>query len=643
MQQPSLIDPTYRIPVTAPWMPPACRHLAGRRHTLRLSRAEKKIYRKPVRIPISQWAEKYRILTMSSIQGRWHNEVTPYLTGIMDAAGEPFVRTIVVCKAPQIGGTEIAHNFIGAAIDQDPGPVLYVFPDEKMSDENSRDRVLPMIQQTPRLRRYLTRLADDQGRKRINLQHMPIYFGWATSPSRLGNKPIKHLILDEVDKYPPLTSKKEASPIALAKKRTNTYPNTKKTWEISTPTKEGASIIWQDLQDCEAVYAYYVRCPACGEFQVMEFEQIKWPEDVRDPKILLKGQTNTLVHYHCRFCSAAWDDAARNRAVRAGEWREVQTGKELSRHLQAARPHSVGFHLPSWLSYFISLRQPAAAFLKGLNDPVALRDFKNNHAAEPWTVYTKERHEDVILKLRDDRPRGLLPPVDQIAALTISIDTQDNGFWYEVRAWGYGIELTSWQVREGFAEEFAALGDRHYQGIIYQEYQDANGNKMNIEAGVIDTGGHRTVEVYDWSRRHRHILPIKGQRKQARLVNPSKQDHYPGTSKAIPGGLILYNLNVTLLKDRLAAKLQIPLTDPGAWRLHSEASEDYARQLCAEYRDEDSGFWENPRQRPNHFWDVGVYSLGLVIYRQVQFRAPPVPETKKKTKNKSTTAKKGRW
>ncbi|MBT4875453.1 MAG: terminase, partial [Desulfobacula sp.] len=46
------------------------------------SRPEKKILRKQKPIKVSDWAEKYRILTMSVLPGIWHNDVTPYLTGI---------------------------------------------------------------------------------------------------------------------------------------------------------------------------------------------------------------------------------------------------------------------------------------------------------------------------------------------------------------------------------------------------------------------------------------------------------------------------------------------------------------------------------------------------------------------------------
>ena len=166
----------------------------------RFSKGERKIMRRRKPIPVSQWAERHRILEMSSIPGKWKNLFTPYLVGIMDAAGTPGVETVIICKSPQTGGSEAGHNLVGWCIDRSPGPVMYVFPDEITARENAKDRIIPMITGSSRLREYMTGTGDDASSLRVNLAHMPIYLGWSGSVSRLGNKPIRTLILDELDK-----------------------------------------------------------------------------------------------------------------------------------------------------------------------------------------------------------------------------------------------------------------------------------------------------------------------------------------------------------------------------------------------------------------------------------------------------------
>ncbi len=51
---------------------------------------------------------------------------------------------------------------------------------------------------------------------------------WANSADRLGNKPLPYVVLDEEDKYPVRSGKREASPAALAKKRTRTFAHMRK-------------------------------------------------------------------------------------------------------------------------------------------------------------------------------------------------------------------------------------------------------------------------------------------------------------------------------------------------------------------------------------------------------------------------------
>jgi len=568
------------------------------------SAADRTVLRKRRKIPVSDWCERHRFVTMSAIPGPWRNEVTPYLTGIMDASFFESVQTVVICAAPQTGKSEAVNNCIGYAIDRDPGPVLYVYPDRQTARDNSRDRIQAMINGSPRLRGYVRSVVEDITTMAINLEHMPIYMAWARSPSRLANKPIRYLVFDETDKYQYAADSREADPVSLGEKRTTTYKWSRRIWKISSPTVE-TGYIWQAFtQEAQFRYDYIVRCPACGHAQRMVFEQIKFPSDCRDPE---RMETERLARYECQACKAQWDDEDRNKAVRAGEWRERESGMELAEHLRRERPVKIGFHIPSWLSWFVGLSEVAAAFLKGLKSKAKLKDFQNSHKAEPWYDYSIERHEDQILALRDERPRGRVPGGGLVAGLTAGVDTQDDGFWYEVRAWGYGETEESWQVREGFVTTFEALAE-----VLWKhEYKDPDGLVYPVALTVQDAMGHKTTEVYDFCRRYRGlILPFKGEARMAAAIAYSKIDHYPGKAQPIPGGpLQLLRANVNVFKSNLAAKLEIAPADPGAWHLHGEADVEWARQMTAEYIDPETQEWTAIEGRRNHAWDVSVYNL----------------------------------
>lgn len=144
---------------------------------------------------------RHRVVHESLRKGPWRNLVTPYSVGITDAAFYPSMRVESIIKCPQSGATEAVHNCVGYTIDRPPGPVLYVYPDEATARENARDRIIPMLRSSPRLREYLTGTSDGMGSLRIKMSHLTIYMAWSGSAARLGNKPIRYLMLDELDKY----------------------------------------------------------------------------------------------------------------------------------------------------------------------------------------------------------------------------------------------------------------------------------------------------------------------------------------------------------------------------------------------------------------------------------------------------------
>jgi len=617
-----------------PWLPEALREAAG---TVRLrivfSEPEKKVFRKHKRIPVSRWAERYRYVTMSVLPGRWKNEVTPYLAGIMDAAWFPSVQTVILCKSPQVGGTEAILNCLAYAIDRDPGPALCIYPDELTGKENSQDRIQPMIKGSPRLRGYLTGIDDDSSSLRINLQHMPIYIAWARSAARLANKPIRYLLFDEVDKYVDTAGKKETDPISLGEARTITYRYNRKVWKISTPTTETGNI-WKALTtEAQLVFDYWVRCPACGADQKMEFRQIKWPraaEPSPDGKIHSEDpaaiEAGRLAWYECPHCLAAWNDYERDAAVRAGGWRERASGLKLFEALRARRPMKIGFHLPSWLSPFVSLSEVSASFLRGLSDINKFKDFHNKHLAEPWKLTVLSGSEETILAARCPLPAQTAP--EETLLLTCGVDVQKNGFWFVVKAWA--ATGTSWTIHYGFLATWAELEKLIFETV----YPVADtGRTARIFRACVDTGGGEkfedmtmTDETYLWVLRHRGrggvaLWGTKGASSaMPGMLKLGAEVLMTSRGKKLPAGLRVLSVDTTKAKDQFHYRLQLaagPDTRelPGATFLHAGTGSDYAAQILAEEKQRnEKGHeeWVNVHQRPNHLLDAEVLAAACV-------------------------------
>lgn len=605
------------IKIDPKWIPGDISELDKYHYSLKLKPGEKKIFRKKKPIRCSRWTEKHRIVTMSSMPGPWRNAITPYLAGIMDASFFESVETVIICAAPQTGKSECVNNCIGHTIDRRPGSVLYIYPDEQTARENSKDRIADMILTSPRLKGYLTGMDDDISFYRINLRHLQIYMGWARSAARLANKPIPYVVFDEIDKYPETAGKKETSPIALGEKRTRTYRGFCKIWKISSPTDDTGPVWNAICSEAQAIFVFLVRCPVCGALQHMVFDEkhFKVPEEMRDPNII---EAQNLAWYECDVCHAHWDSDIRNEAVQNGEWRTgyVKDGAihhdknsiSLIDYLNAYRPKKIGFHIPSWLSSFVFLSEIFARFLRGSKNKTALKDFKNNDEAVPWKHYEKLRKEDAILTLCDDRPRGRVPGQGIVAGLVAGIDTQDDGFWYRIRAFGYGgpeLIKESWGVREGFLTTWGAL-----EQILWKDiYQDEDGNRYVISMIIQDALGHRTAEVYKFCLQHRgKIFPSFGRQKMAQAYTWNNLQYFPGGKKPIPGGLTGINVNTNYYKDDLSGLLEISPADPGAWHENTEFSEAYARHMTSEFINE-KGFWECPSGKENHLWDCAVLCL----------------------------------
>lgn len=224
--------------------------------------------RPPPPLTVSQWADKYRVLSAESSAepGRWHTEKAPYQRAIMDAIGDPHVRSVVVMSAAQIGKTDaFILNPLGYYMDYAPCPVMCMQPTLDMGQTLSKDRIAPMIRDTPRL----TGLVDTKSRYAGNTvmkKNFPgghITIVGANSPSSLASRPIKVLLADEIDRYPK-SAGTEGDPLDLAKKRQTTFWDYK-TVMVSTPTIKGDSRI-EDAYLLSTQEEWNVPCPECGAY-----------------------------------------------------------------------------------------------------------------------------------------------------------------------------------------------------------------------------------------------------------------------------------------------------------------------------------------------------------------------------------------
>ncbi len=545
----------------------------------------------PAQLNPWQWAEALLVFSArsSAFPGRYRSSITPYVRQILEDFQNPEIRRIHLCWGAQSAKTTTLSVALAYTIDQAPGPALFVMPSLDMARSFSENRLQPLIEDCEALARHKTDNRHDFKKTEFILDRSSIYLQGAQSANQLASRPIKYLFADEVDKWPEQTSK-EADALSLAVERVKTYRD-HKIIVSSTPTVPSGQI-WQAFMAGDR-RRYMLPCPLCGALFALEWEHVKFPATA-DADTLRK---ETFVE--CPHCKGSISERHKALMLQHGEWQA---------HHPAAAPEVRSYHLSELYSPWSRWGDLAVKFVQAsqaakTGNPGALHNFINSSLAEPWQPEEGQRaDDDMLLNLRDERPRGLVP--QQTLGITAGVDVQDHGFWYVVRAWGADME--SWLLYEGHLPDWQAVA----QVLTGFKLVDSTGQQYEINFTLVDSGGHRTSEVYDFCRRMPGVAPSKGEQRMAQPWKVSRLDHYPGSGVAIPGGLQLYRLNTTFYKDTLNSRTHIAAADPGAFHLHGEIQPggDYIKHMVAEYRDE-SGIWRCPSGRRNDLFDCEAMAL----------------------------------
>jgi phage terminase large subunit GpA-like protein len=468
-----------------------------------LLKATYAMFRPPRAQTVSEWADANRVLVSESSAepGPWRTDRAPYQREIMDAFTQPGVYEIVIMSSSQVGKSEIELNMMGRAIDNDPGPMLYVQPTDKVAEDYSKRRIAPMIAACPPLRDKVYKAKGRDAANTITMKTFPggsLAIIGANSPSDLASKPVRYIFLDEIDRFPP-SAGTEGDPIELAERRTETYRHNRKIVKTSTPTIKGVSKIEKAYMK-GTQEEWHTECPHCRGYSFIRFDDVKWDtEKFKDED----GETNYIVknpRWQCPVCKTETPEHEVKRLP--AKW-VVKNAKALANGIRS-------FRMNAFMSPWSDWREIALSFLHAKDDPELLKVFHNTMLGESWELRDRSGVPEKLYERREhynaEVPSGVL-------VLTMGIDTQDNRLEYEVVGWDRHEE--SWGIERGVIpgradspgvwEEVDALLDR--------EWKMKNGMALRVLATFIDSGGHFTQDIYrECARRaSRRIWPVKGE------------------------------------------------------------------------------------------------------------------------------------
>ena len=575
-----------------------------------------KALRPPERLTVSEWADRYRVLTpkASAEPGKWRTARTPYLREVMDSltTGNG-VCQVVFCAGAQVGKTEAGNNFLGYVMDHAPAPTLLLYPTDEIARVNVRIRIDPLIASTPTLR--VAQKGSKEGGNSAELKDFPggfLAIRGANAPGNTRSTPIKNFVGDEVSAMKPTS---EGDAIALGQRRTATFGVARKEYLVSTPLVEGTCRITSLLEGTDW-RKYYVPCPHCDEYQTIEWAHIKWNK--RDLTV-----TPYLV---CEHNGCVIEEHHKTEMLARGEWRATREC-----HDQTIR----GYHLSALYSPlgWFSWRQARDAFIeaKAKRSPELMQAFVNTVLAETW----KEQGEAPPWSLLHAR-RGPLKQTqvpDECLVLTCAVDVQRDRLEYEVKAWGPNGRAHS-------VEYDRVPGDPHdlkgpwaqIDRLLGRVWEHPSGARLQLSKLVVDArDGELTQTVYAWTRTHSPalVMAIMGSATQQATISPVKAVDIEVHGRRVQGGAQLQTLNVDTLKKELYAHLRRGKNpdepDPVHWHTWpQEYDENYFQGLTAEVlitAKNGKTFWEKQFAR-NEPLDLAVYNRAAAIMLRLDAWTP---------------------
>jgi phage terminase large subunit GpA-like protein len=556
---------------------------------------------------VAQWADRHRVLSTkgSAEPGPWRTDRTPYLREPMECLSptSPY-RRVVLMFGSQLGKTEVVLNWLGAIIHLWPAPTLLVQPTLDMAKRLNRQRLEPLLRETPVLSELI---APARARDSGNTMFLKEFRGGlfvltgANSGSGLQSMPAAYLLADEVSSYP-FEADDKGDPLENAEARTSTFPMGK-VLITSTPGTRGMCRITHEFEQRSDRRQLAMRMPCCGALEVLRWrEHMKW--DTPDGEVFAQ----------CPACGARVSEHHKTAMLTGAQWQATAKGDGIT----------AGFHLPAWYAPagWTSWGQIRDEFLRAKTDPLLLKGWVNKRAAEAWEdeAVAAINADGLMARAQaDGYSSGTCPK--GVVLLLMAVDVQDT--WLETTVWGFGRGEEMWRIWHQKVEGSPAYDDvwQQIDSIRKTQWPREGGGVMTVRHCAVDTGGHFTQEAYEFCRARaaEGVVAIKGSStKAAPALGKGSKIDVNWRGRILKKGLMLYMVGGDTLKRTIYARLKKDSTGPGSIHFGNDVTEEFLQGLTCERLVPKTvkGFkvltWEKPSGARNEPLDLCVYSLAML-------------------------------
>ena len=485
---------------------------------------------------------------------------------VQDSFNDPRVKVIVGMFSAQMAKTTVIENVLAFHAQHDPSPIMVVLPTLEIAESFSKDRLSPMIRDTPSVRNLFSASGSKTSGDTLLHKKFPgghVTLAGANSYNSLASRPIRIVIGDEAAKW---HANEKGSPFRQVGARVKAFWNSVVAY-FSTPTDASPDNEFNQLWEQSDKRIPLIECPGCKKRVVMAFDGTpqSLPTEYHGPRMVLRWEEAdplrtesggtirraTSAWFECLECGYQMGDVERVSAVRKVRWFATQEFHG-----------TVGFWGWQALSPFCTPLSTANEWLSAIGSIASMQSAKNETLGLPW----KEQGEAPGWQRLFDRvettysigtaPQGVL-------FLTSGVDVQPDRI--EIDTWGWGRGKKCWLV-----DTTTLYGDVDRDEVwddltkmLGTMYLHASGNYLQTRKVAVDTG-FRAPRVYDWARKHKFgpVVLVKGgpDSMQVPIAMPSPVE-ITVQGKRLATGLRLQLLNVGHFKSELYSRLSLEKPD----------------------------------------------------------------------------------
>lgn len=535
----------------------------------------------------------------------WPGKRNPYLTNYLVPFGrkihEGRYSRVVAVTAAQSGKTETFLDVIGSRLDQKPAPILYVGPSQDFVTDQFEPRLMGLLDEAPTLAAKVSRgKASKKTQKWI--AGVKVRLGYAGSSTSLKSDSFSLGLVDEYDEMMG-NVKGQGDPLGLADARGETYAdfviavtstpsqglveteidpvNGLEIWSMADPDQLSSPIwrLWQ--QGTRHHFAW--PCPHCGDYFIPRHKNLRWP----------KGSTPTqagrAAFVECPNCGGAIEDHDKPAMVAAGlQIAPGQTIEDARAEINEPDNGTWSCWTSGLCSPFVTFGQRAEKYLTALEtgEPDKIQTVMNANFGECYSLALNAERQswEAVQGRSSPYPAGDVPA--EALRLVMGVDVQNFSLYWTIRA--FGARGTSWNVAHG--QLFGPTSeDQIWEDLADLMLTPVGG--LHIERVAVDSGYRPGKpeqvpehKVYEFARRYPWlVVPTKGKDVQNPPYKVSKIEVKSNGKKAGYSVNLVW-LSTDFFKSLFMSRLATPIGVAGAFYPHSEADEDYCRQVVSEVR-----------------------------------------------------------